>query len=226
MVMDGMISSREIIVKGTGKVSAVPDLFVIEMSFEAVEYKYEDMMNRATALLDNLREAVAAAGHEGKALKTTNFNVSTKYESYKDSNKNWQQKFIGYSCMHALRLEFDLDTKKLGLTLASIAESEAAPKFTILFSVKDANAVSQQLLESTIENAKWKAGILAKAAGLSLGAIKRIDYDWSELRLYSNTNLCVDDSIKYCVYDKSKALEIEPENIDVNDSVTVIWEIV
>jgi len=165
------------------------------------------------------------SGHDSKALKTTSFNISTKHDSYRDDNNRWKQKFLGYSCEHDLSLEFDLDIPKLGITLGAIASCKATPQFNIHFSVKDTNAVSEQLLKNAIENAKFKAAILAKAAGVSLGAIKRIDYNWSELRLYAETIV----RVKAPTVRKNDAepmqMDVEPENIDANESVTVVWDI-
>ena len=219
------MDNRIITVKGTGKVSAAPDLLVIEMNLEVTEPDYEATMRRATEMLDALRAAVVSAGHDGKLLKTTSFNVNTKYESYRDKNNNYQSKFVGYCCTHGLRLEFDLDMKLLGMTLGAIATCEANPKFSIRFSVKDANAVSEELLENAIENARWKAGILAKSAGVNLGAILRIDYNWSEHHFYSDTDMGVAEGMLYCAEAAPMTLDIELEDIDVSDTATVVWAI-
>ena len=51
------MENRVITVKGTGKVSAAPDLLVIEMNLETVEAEYEITMRCATETLDTLRTA-------------------------------------------------------------------------------------------------------------------------------------------------------------------------
>jgi uncharacterized protein YggE len=218
------LDNREIVVKGIGKVSTSPDLLVIDLDLEVVEYEYDKAMFAASKHLGALRSAIVAAGHDKKSLKTTQFNVNTKYDQYRDKNDNWKQKFIGYSCTHGLRLEFDLDMNKLGVTLRAIADCAVMPKFSIKFSVKDPNAVSEKLLQSAIEKAKQKADVLSTAAGVKLGAIKRIDYNWSEYHLYSQTDYCLmEGSTVYAGSPKALAMDIEPEDIDVSDSVTVIW---
>ena len=220
------MNKREIVVKGIGKMSAAPDLLVIELNLEVIEPEYDKAMLVATEHLDALRAAVVAVGHDRKSLKTTQFNVNTKYDSYRDKSNNWKQKFIGYSCTHGLRLEFDLDMKKLGVTLGAIADCPPKPKIGIKFSVKDTSTVSEQLLQSAIENAKQKADVLTTAAGVKLGAIKRIDYNWNEHHLYSQTDVCLMESVTdYLESPRALAMDIEPEDIDVSDTVTVVWEI-
>lgn len=97
----------------------------------------------------------------------------------------------------------------LGKTPGAIAESKATPEFSIRFSVKDPTVVKEQLLESAVRSAADKAKILAKAAGVNLGAITHIDYSWGELRLYSETNM--DMCLREAVAPKALNMEIEPE---------------
>ena len=113
--------------------------------------------------------------------------------------------------------------KRLGTTLSAISACGIDPAFQIAFSVKDKNAVSAELLERAVINAKEKAAVLSKAAGVKLGVIQRIDYSWGELHLES-------DSIFDCILrmfnnKPSQSIDVEPENIDVTDTVAVVWSI-
>jgi len=114
---------------------------------------------------------------------------------------------------------------KLGETLGAIASCEAVPNFNIKFSIKEPNVVSEQLLASAVENAKLKAEILAKSAGVTLGAIQRIDYNWSELHLFSDTDLDMDENIEYSPKIKSISIDIHPDEIKVSDTATIVWAI-
>ena len=215
--------NRELVVKGIGKATTSPDLIVLNMNLEVSAPDYEKTMRCSTEMLDKLRAAVVSAGHDGKELKTTNFNINTKYESYRE-NGGHKQRFAGYVCYHGLKLEFDLDMPMLGATLGAIAKCEANPNFNIKFSIKDPTAVSEQLLEDAVENAKRKATVLAKAAGVSLGAIQRIDYNWSEHHLYSRTDYQFNE-LMVCEAASPMAMDIEPEDINVSDTATVVWAI-
>jgi uncharacterized protein YggE len=223
--MGDMIDNREIVVKGIGHMSVPPDLIAISMRLEVVKLEYNDAMHHATRLLSSLREALVLAGYNESDLKTTDFNISSEYEDYQDSEDNWREKFVGFSCVHDLRLEFDLDIEKLGETLSAITNCMANPKLTILFSVKDSNVVSQQLLKSAVENAKQKAEILATAAGVSLGVIKHIDYNWNDIHLYSKTSLQMVRAKGRRDVAEPMSISLNPQDIEASDSVTVIWQI-
>jgi uncharacterized protein YggE len=216
--------NRELTVKGIGKAAAAPDLIVLTMNLEVCERDYENAMHRGTEVIDTLRAAIVSAGHDYKEFKTTSFNINTKHERYQEKEV-WKQRFVGYSCTHGLKLEFDLDMRKLGATLGAIAGCDADPEFNVRFSIKDPNAVSEQLLENAVENAKWKATVLAKAAGVKLGAIQRIDYNWSDIHLYSNTNYMLCESATAYSADEAMSIDIEPEDINVSDTATVVWAI-
>jgi len=213
---------RFITVKGIGNVTAKPDLTVISMDLYTQTPEYERTMEQATSEIESIRKALISIGYEQQALKTTNFDISMSYESYKDAKGNYQRDFSGYRCSHALKLEFDFDMKRLGETISAISSCGATPEFHIAFSVKDKNAVSNELLVNAIINAKEKAVILVNAAGVRLGAIQRIDYNWGELRLYSETKF---SDMILSEKASAKPMEIEPEDIKVNDSVTVVWAI-
>jgi len=216
-----MNRNREIIVKGIGKSSIAPDLIIIEMRLETIDLQYEKTMKNASELIEILRSAVISVGHDGDELKTTQFNIDTKYERYK-VKEEWKERFIGYSCLHKLKLEFNLNMSILGATMNAISKCNAKPKFQIKFSIKDPTEVSEKLLKDAIENARIKANILSESAGVKLGKIVRIDYNWSELHMYSNIDMDMEDA-EYCYL--SEDINITPDNINVKDSATIVWEI-
>jgi uncharacterized protein YggE len=223
-VKNNMMDNRELVVKGKGKTAAVPDLIVLNMMLDVGDPDYEKTMQLSTEQLDILRAAIVSAGHDGKKLKTTDFNINSEFKRERNKYGDHTERFYRYRCCHRLKLEFDLNMTVLGATLGAIAECDAKPNFNIEFSIKDPTAISEQLLESAVENAKWKATVLAKAAGVKLGEIKRIDYNWSEHILYSRTKYQLND-ILLCEAATPRSMNIEPEDIDVSDTATVVWAI-
>lgn len=73
-------------------------------------------------------------------------------------------------------------------------------------------------------DSKEKAKVLAEAAGVTLGDIVTIDYSWGELEIVSRpVERCMMSAANGAV--DSYAMDIEPDDIDVTDTVTVVWEI-
>jgi len=217
------MSERRIVVKGTGNVSARPDLTIITMTLNTANPDYKKTMESAGKDIDSIRRALISIGYEREALKTTNFNVRTDYESVPDGRGQYQRKFKDYSCHHSLKLEFGFDMKRLGETLMAISTCKSKPEFHIAFSVKDKDAISAELLKNAVTNATDKATIMSKAAGVKLGAVLLIDYSWGELRLLSETRYALaEEAAEIC---STAAVEIEPEDIHETETVTVVWAI-
>ena len=109
--------------------------------------------------------------------------------------------------------------------LGAIAVCIAEPELNVQFTVKDKKSVNAALLENACVNAKAKAGILAKASGVSLGDLISIDYNWGELHLFSQTQYDMEDACMRMASAAPTSIEIEPDDINISDSVTFVWEI-
>ena len=216
---------RTITVKGMGNARTSPDYIVISMSLEAQNNDYDETMELAAKQIDYLNASLEKIGFEKKAVKTTNFNVHTDYDNVKDKNGNYKRVFNGYVCSHNLKVELDFDTKRLAQALSAISKCLAKPELTIRFTVKDPSAINKELLKSATINAKEKAEILCEASNVELGSLLSIDYNWGELNIYSHTDYSLAEDCMAMPMAKMSAIEIEPDDIDVSDTATFVWEI-
>lgn len=216
---------RTITVKGMGNAKTSPDYIVISMSLEAQNNDYDETMELAAKQIDYINASLEEIGFEKKAVKTTNFNVRIDYDNVKDKNGNYKRVFNGYVCSHKLKVELDFDTKRLAQTLSAISKCLAKPELTIRFTVKDPSAINKDLLKSATINAKEKAEILCEASNVELGSLLSIDYNWGELNIYSHTDYSLAEDCMAMPMAKMSAIEIEPDDIDVSDTATFVWEI-
>lgn len=214
---------RLITVKGIGNVNVKPDLIIINMELVSHKYDYEETMKLATDSVSKLEKAIEEAGFNKKELKTTSFNIRTSYKSYYDENKNYKNKFDGYICEQGLKLQFDLDMQVLSKVLTAITKSGVEPRLNIRFSVKDKEKVNEELLINATENARRKAEVLAKASKVNLGKLLTINYNWSEVGIYSKTTYEMEN--KSLVMEEAYAPNIEPDDIELSDTATFVWEI-
>ncbi|WP_214693782.1 MULTISPECIES: SIMPL domain-containing protein [unclassified Exiguobacterium] len=213
---------RTITVKGTGNVSSRPDLIVIHMDLVTKAPRYEETMTDAANAVAQLQKAIVRAGFEKKDLKTSDFSIDTEYERYQDKHNNYRSRFVGYVCKQKTRLEFPLDTSKLSDAIEQISQSRANPVLSIRFTMKDPNAIEDQLLVNAAENAKKRAELLANGAGATLGDLLQIDYTWGEIHVFSPTSVLYSQDV---VYSESRMPEIEPDDIDVSDTATFVWSL-
>ena len=216
--------TKTITVKGIGKVSAKPDYVVLSMTLEAKHMEYQTAMDMAADQICYINNTLTAIGFEKGSLKTTNFKVHTDYDRVKDRYGNYESVFRGYEVTHYLKLACDFDMGRLSKTLSAIAGCLSRPQLSITFSVKDATAINEEMLRSATINAKRKAEILCEAAGAKLGDLIAIDYNWGELDIYSHTRFdCCEEALAPM---KACSIDIDPDDIDVSDTATFIWELV
>lgn len=197
----------------------------MSLTLKTVRADYDKAMDEAAKHLEQLRSAIAEIGFTKDDLKTSSFDVGTEYENERDENGNYKQIFVGYRVTHGLKLEFDFDSQRLSKVLGAIAVCIAEPELNVQFTVKDKEAVDAALLQSACANAKAKAEILTKASGATLGELVSIDYNWGELHLFSQTQYDMEDTCMRMASAAPTSIEIEPDNIDISDSVTFVWEI-
>ena len=210
---------RTIRIKGKGKISVKPDTIKITIKAEGLRWNYDETIEQSTKDTKMLRDALEKAGLDPKNLKTTHFSIDSKYKSYHDKNNDYKEKFVGYEYNHRAYIEFDNDNKILGRVLYELAHCDVKVKFEINHTVKDKEKVKNDLLEKAVEDSTTKAKVLAKASGVKLKEILSIDYSWGEIEIYSETM----NDLMLCEAASSYDIDIEADDIDVQDTVTITW---
>lgn len=221
---------RKITVKGIGHITAKPDFVVINMIVDETNKKYEKAVEIVSERIDILSNALVSVGFEADALKTSDFNVFIE-TGYKKSLKGTNE-FVrtGYTCSYEMKLEFDFDSDKLAKAIDAIAKCVSNPRMDIKFTVKDKDAIKDELLKSAAVNAKRRAEILCEAAGGKLGELVTVDYNWNEISLLSPTRLnydrFVDANMSVPEVPMAAPKSIKPDDIDMSDNAVFVWEIV
>ena len=218
---------RTIRVTGKGQIKVKPDMTRITMTLTGVFKEYGETLRRSSEDTESLKDVLSAFGFERSNLKTLSFNVDTEYESYRDKNNDYKQRFIGYRFNHILKVEFESDNDRLGKVLYALANCSVKPEFRISYTVKDPEATKNLLLGKAVTDAKEKASVLTQAGGVALKDIQSIDYSWGEIDFEYRPMrgaVLAEKCMPYSV-DESYDLDIEPDDIEVSDTVTVVWEI-
>lgn len=218
---------RSIRVTGKGQLKLRPDVTRISLSLEKTAPEYGESLRQSAEETEKLRELLAGFGFARSDLKTLNFSVDTEYESVREGDV-YRQRFVGYRYRHLLKCEFPSDNERLGRILYALAKSPVKPEFRLSYTVSDPEAAKNALLGKAVADAKEKAAALTRAAGVSLREIQSIDYSWGELNLEvqpMNRLLSVENGLKNAKAAGSYDMNIEPDDIELSDTVTVVWEI-
>lgn len=222
-----MADQRIIRVTGKGVLKVKPDMTRITMTLAGCCPEYEETLKRSNADTEYLKDILEKQGFGREDVRTLSFHVDTKHESCQAKDGSWKQRFVGYEFRHILKAEFDSDNKRLGKILFALANAKRiSPEFRLSYTVRDKEASKNLLLGKAVEDAKAKAAVLARAAGVSLKDIQSIDYSWGEIE-FECSPMRADMLMERCceAEDAGYDMDIEPDDIEVSDTVTVVWEI-
>lgn len=219
---------RTIRVTGKGKISVKPDTIRLIITQKGIEKQYEKAVRASAERKSDLNAALAGLGFGKADLKTLYFNVDTEYESYQTKAQSWRRRLVGYRFTHRMKLEFPVDNEMLGKVLMVVSRCSGEPEFTIQYTISDPEAAKNELLARAVADSMAKAKVLSQAAGVELKQVLTIDYSWGEVEFTArpmNEMMLT----KYCCADgaapDSIDLDIEADDIDVTDTVTVVWEL-
>jgi len=221
-----MNNMKTLRVTGKGQIKVRPDMTRITLTLVGTYPEYGEALHHSVQDTDQLKDILSPYGFERSDLKTLSFNVDTKYESYREGDE-YKQRLVGYEYRHALKVEFESESERLGKVLHALAHSPLKPEFRISYTVKDREAAKNELLGKAVLDAREKAAVLTRAADVELKDIRSIDYSWGELELEvspMNRAMLASPKAAYETCD-SYSLDIQPDDIEVSDTVTVVWEI-
>jgi hypothetical protein len=207
----------KISVKGVGSVSRPPDTTVVSFAMVGRSREYGQAVQELNERVAELRGRLDGAGVDPKRLKTTHFGVEAEYRTVEK-----KQVFWGWRARHGLRIELPVDRDLLNKALEAVATSSTEAEFAVGFEVKDRAGLREAVLADAMKTARRNADAIVSAAGCRLGKVLTIEYHWSEIRFGSFEHRMS----RGIMADACAAPDIEPEDVDAEDSVTVVWELI
>ena len=216
---------RTIKVTGKGSLSVKPDTICLAIEAEGVYSEYEKAIQESADQTKVLKKSLEKSGLSGKDLKTKHFSIQSEYEGYRDKNDDYKRRFIGYKFTHHTEIKFPNDNQQLGRTLYALSHCPVEVEFTIHYTASHPEDVKNELLKKAVADSRAKAEILAESAGVKLGEIERIDYSWGELQIVSQPVEGFMTKSLLATPDDAYDIDIEADDIDVDDTVTIEWRI-
>ncbi|MDB5264925.1 MAG: hypothetical protein JWN64_496 [Parcubacteria group bacterium] len=166
-----------ITVEGTGDAVAIPDLAKITFTVTESAANVADAQKATTDKTDAALAALESQGVKKEDTKTTNYNVSPKYQYPQPCYSgicpvmvSGTPKIVGYEVSQSVEVKVR-DTGKAGAVLESLGglnvQNISGPDFT----VDDDSKVKDEARSKAIEDAQTKARALAKELGVHLGDV-------------------------------------------------------
>lgn len=204
---------NSISVFGEGKVQAKPDIGLIDLGVLSEAATAIAAQKDNTAKMNKIIAAMKDLGIEEKDLKTADYGIRLKYQ-YIAGKSN----IIGYEVNQTLEIKIrNLD--QVGAVLGQTAEMGANQIGSLAFTFDDPEGLNVQARKKAINNAKERAGALAKDLGIKLVRI----IDFSEFSPESQTPYYMSEALGK---GGGEAMpQIETGQNEIVSNITITYEI-
>jgi len=196
---------------GSGRASATPDQAEMSFGVTTQDKDAKKALDEASKTAEQISAAVQKAGVDKKDIQTQN--VSVYPVNAPDSTE-----ITGYQA----NLSVSVTVRDLGDLSEVIAAATNAGASNISgpsFSVEDDTAYAQEAIDKAVADARKSAEAMAKAAGKSVGEVLRIstaDAGFQPVPMAAGEVNAKDASLN---------VPIEPGQLDITASVTVVFEL-
>jgi len=203
-------------VSGEGRIEVKPDIGTIDLSVVSEAVSVVNAQKDNTDKMNKIIQAMQDLGIDQKDLKTTNYNISPKYQ-YTSGKTN----IIGYTISQTLKTKLRGDNiNKIDAILNKATELGANQIGSLSFTFDNPEELKFQARKLAIDNAKEKARTLAKELGVEL--VRVIDFseastDSSAKNYYSGFGLGGEAS--------APAPAIQTGQNEIVSNVTLTYEI-
>lgn len=159
--------ARSVSVEGVGRVSAVPDMAVVQLGVQREAIDADAAMNAASEAMTAVLSRIADAGIEPEDVQTTGVGLSPMW---RHSNDGSPPRITGYVASNDLSIRVR-DLGMLGDLMSAVVADGANAMNGLSFEVSDRKELEDQARSAAVEDAAHKARILAGAAGAGLGPV-------------------------------------------------------
>ena len=212
-------------ITGIGHSSMSPNQIELKFRLCTLDKNYEKANSLHSQKLETLISSLTTLNFKKEDIKTSSFNIQTKYKSIRTLSGEYKEEFEGYYINQNLVLVFDYNMDLLDKILNNISSSKTNPKLSINFTIKEKEEFENKLLENAYTDARKKAEILAKSSNQVISSIVSIDYSFGSIHLYSDT-MYDDENMNYKETAKcSIGSNITPLDIEKSENFTFIFEL-
>ena len=212
---------RTISIKGVGKAKRNPDLVIFRISTSATSKDYADSVDNSNMIVNKIKMDFEKMGFSGDELKTVNYYTRPVYEDVEVGviNKRQRREVTGFTVLHDLKMEFDLDNDKINEVMRCLKKYGDDVDFNIQFSVRDKQSMKMDVILDATKNARFNAEALAEASSVELGDLLKIEYNWTDINIFSMSEYACNMDIP------CPDVQFNPQSIEISDNVSFVWQI-
>jgi uncharacterized protein len=160
-----------VVVTGEGSVGVAPDVVQIRSGVTTQGKTVREATETNSKTMAALLTALTESGIPQKDVRTAQLSIQPVYAS-QDSGK--EQKLVGYNVVNHVSAKIK-HIEKLGDVLDRLIAAGATDVWNVEFLVSDPTKALDQAREAAIADARRKAEVYARAAGVTLGKVISIE---------------------------------------------------
>lgn len=167
-----------IAVSGTGTTNVKPDVALVNLGIEISAPTVVDARAKAATAMENLTKAVKAKGVADADIQTQSFNIYPQYgliAALTPGGPAKQPEITGYTVNNQVQIKVrNLDSASDVLDAAINAGGNGIRANGLQFTIEKPDQYLTKAREEAVQNAKARAEVLAKAAGVKVGQPRSI----------------------------------------------------
>jgi uncharacterized protein len=160
-----------VVVSGEGKVNVVPDLAQVRSGVTTSAKNVKDAVESNSKTMAAIITALTESGIAQKDIQTAQFSIQPVYSS---QDQHAESKLTAYRVSNQVIAKIR-HIDKLGDVLDRLAAAGATDVWNIDFMVSDPSKALDEAREAAIADARRKAEVFARAAGVALGRVVSIE---------------------------------------------------
>jgi uncharacterized protein len=168
----GAEAPRRITVTGVAEAEAVPDLATVTAGVETRADTAVAALAANSEAMTTVFAALEAAGIERREIQTSQLSIGPVYGPFNDGSPE-QQKVIGYEATNTVTVRVR-KIDELGSVIDALADAGSNRLFGIGFEIAEPKPHLDAARERAVADARGKAELFARAAGVTLGPVLSI----------------------------------------------------
>jgi uncharacterized protein YggE len=204
---------------GHGTASAKPDLAILNTGVVTQAKMAREALDANTAAMEKLMASLRAAAIEDKDIATSGFTVQPQFfYAQKPDGTQEAPRITGYEVRNGVTVKVR-DLTKLGGVLDKVVTEGANQIDSLVFDIDDKKTVLDEARRKAFEDAREKAQLYARAAGVTLGRVRQV----SEREAGAFPPPPPAPMMR--AMEKSADVPVAPGEQEVDASVTASWEV-
>jgi uncharacterized protein YggE len=160
-----------VVVSGEGKVNVIPDLAQVRSGVTTNAKNVKEAVESNSRIMAAIITALTESGIAQKDIQTAQFSIQPVYSS---PDQHSESKLTAYRVSNQVIAKIR-HIDKLGDVLERLAVAGATDVWNIDFMVSDPSKALDEARETAIADARRKAEVFARAAGVTLGRVVTIE---------------------------------------------------